>query len=395
MNLNNLTAEQRLHRSHVTLMAHKKFILMSGVLVSGNVEVVDDENVTAMTDGLNVKYGRNFVTGLTDKELNFLVLHENWHKAYKHFMVWRPLYEENPKLANMACDFVINLQIKKYDPQGEVTQFIKGGCLDERFDGMDARQIFDILKKEEEEGSGAGGGDGESLDEHGWEEAKSWDSETVKEVERKIDQALRQGEVLLKKKGDAGSGGDRDFADLLEPKINPYELLREYMTATCAARSDSSWRRPSRRFISQDIYMPTQISEAMENIIIGVDTSGSIGGRELREFLTETAHICSTVFPQKVHLLYWDTQVCKHEIYEGDDVQSLASSTKPAGGGGTVADCVAQYCRSNNVTAQVCIMLTDGYVGEVSDWVGMPPTVWMISSGGNKQGILPGKKICL
>lgn len=395
MNLNNLTAEQRLHRSHVTLMGHKKFILMSGVLVSGNVEVVDDDNLTAMTDGLNVKYGRNFVTGLTDKELNFLVLHENWHKAYKHFMVWRPLYEENPKLANMACDFVINLQIKKYDPQGEVTQFIKGGCLDERFDGMDARQIFDILKKEEEEGGGAKDGDGGSLDEHGWEESKSWDSETVKEVERKIDQALRQGEVLLKKKGDAGSGGDRDFADLLEPKINPYELLREYMTATCAARSDSSWRRPSRRFISQDIYMPTQISEAMENIVIGVDTSGSIGGRELNEFLTETAHICSTVFPQKVHLLYWDTQVCKHEIYEGDDVQSLASSTKPAGGGGTVADCVAQYCRSNNVTAQVCIMLTDGYVGEVSDWVGMPPTVWMISSGGNKKGVLPGKKICL
>jgi len=397
MNLNNLTAEQRLHRSHVTIMAHKKFILMSGILVSGDVEVVDDDNVTAMTDGLNVKYGRNFVTGLTDKELNFLVLHENWHKAYKHFMVWRPLYEENSKLANMACDFVINLQIKKYDPHGEVTQFIEGGCIDERFDGMDARQIFEILKKEEEEGGGAGKGEGDggSLDEHGWEEAKSWDSETVKEVERKIDQALRQGEVLLKKKGDAGSGGDRDFADLLEPKINPYELLREYMTATCAARSDSSWRRPSRRFVSQDIYMPTQISEAMENIIIGVDTSGSIGGRELREFLTETAHICSTVFPQKVHLMYWDTQVCKHETYEGDDVASLASSTKPAGGGGTVADCVAQYCRSNNVTAQVCIMLTDGYVGEVSDWVGMPPTVWMISSGGNKQGVLPGKKICL
>jgi hypothetical protein len=40
-------------------------------------------------------------------------------------------------------------------------------------------------------------------------------------------------------------------------------------------------------------------------------------------------------------------------------------------------------------------MLTDGYVGEVTDWVGMPPTVWMISSGGNKQGVLPGKKICL
>lgn len=398
MNLNNLTAEQRLHRSHVTLMAHKKFILMSGILVSGNVEVVDKENFTARTDGLNVQYGRDFVTGLTDKQLNFLVLHENWHKAYKHFLVWRPLFEENPQLANMACDYVINLQIKKYDPNGEVTEFIEGGCLDERFDGMDARQVFDILKQEQEEegggGNGSGGGD-QSLDEHGWEEAKTWDKDKVKEVERQIDQALRQGEVLLKKKGEAGSGGVRDFADLLEPKTNPYELLREYMTATCSERSDSTWRRPNRRFISQDVYMPSQFSEALEAIVIGIDTSGSIGGRELNEFLTETAHICESVHPQKVHLLYWDTEVCRHEVYDGDDAKNIKSSTKPSGGGGTDADSVAAFCKRNNVTAQVCIMLTDGYVGQVSQWAGMPPTVWMISNGGNKQAALPGKKICL
>jgi predicted metal-dependent peptidase len=396
MNLNKLTAEQRLHRSHVTLMAHKKFILMSGVLVSGNVSVVDKKDFTARTDGLNVEYGRDFVTGLTDKQLNFLVLHENWHKAYKHFLVWKPLYAENPQLANMACDYVINLQIVKYDPNGEVTEFIEGGCIDERFDGMDAQQVYNILKQEQEDGGGNGsGGSGESLDEHDWEEARSWDKEKIKEVEKQIDQALRQGEVLLKKKGEAGSGGDRSFSDLLEPKTDPYELLREFMTATCSERSDSSWRRPNRRFISQDIYMPSQFSEALEDVVIGIDTSGSIGGRELQEFLTETAHICESVHPRRVHLLYWDTEVCRHEVYEGDDAKNIAQSTKPSGGGGTDADCVANFCKRNNVTAQVCIMLTDGYVGEVRGWAGMPPTVWMICKGGNKQGALPGKKICL
>ena len=84
MDITKLSAEQRLHRSHVALMNHKKFILMSGILVSGKTEVVDSGIPTACTDGLNTIYNRNFVTKLDEKELNFVVLHENWHKAYKH-----------------------------------------------------------------------------------------------------------------------------------------------------------------------------------------------------------------------------------------------------------------------------------------------------------------------
>lgn len=396
MDINKLTAEQRLHRTHVALMAHKKFILMSGVLVSGDVEVIDSPTKTAYTDGLNVKYGREFVSKLSEKELAFVVLHENWHKAYKHLLIWKNLHDIDPKVANMACDYVINLQIKKYDPNGEVCVMPEGGLIDERFDGMDTRQVFDILMKEQEEGGGGSGDpkDG-GFDEHDWEEAKSWDKDKIKDVERKIDQALRQGEVLLKKKGDAGSGGDRAFSELLNPKIDPYELLREYMISTCSNKSDSSWRRPSRRFISQDIYMPTQIAEAIESVVVAIDTSGSISDRELKRFLTEVAHMCDVVSPQKVHVLYWDTSVCAHEVYEQDRVLEIASSTKPSGGGGTDPSCVAQYMRSNNVTAQVMIVLTDGYIGTVTqqDWQGMPPTVWLVD--GAKSVNVVGKVIYL
>jgi len=391
-----LTAEQRLHRAHVSLMSHKKFILMSGVLVSGNTEVVDDDKVTAYTDGLNVKYGRNFVTGLSDKQLNFLILHENFHKAFKHTTTWRHLYQDDPKLANKACDFVINLMIKRYDPYGETAEFIPGGCLDERFDGMDAQQIFRILKKEKEEGGGKGeGNEGEPYDEHGWEEAESWGEDKTQEVKRKIDVAIRQGEILLKKKGDAGSGGDRAFGELLDVKIDPYEVLREYMTSTCAERSDSTWSRPNRRFISQDLYMPSQIAEAMDSVIIANDMSGSIGQMEQSEFLTEMANICNSVMPEVTHILYWDTEVCAHEKYARDQLETMPQSTKPAGGGGTEVQCVRSYLKRNNVTAQVLVIFTDGYVGAIGDWSDMPPTVWVISSGGNKHGNYPGKVIHL
>lgn len=406
MDLSKLTAEQRLHRAHVTLMAHKKFILMSGILVSGKTEVVDNPKMTARTDGLNTQYGRHFVTSLTDKELNFLVLHENWHKAYKHMLVWRNLYEQNPKIANAACDHVINLQITKYDPYGEVAKMPANGCMDKRFEGMDARQVFDILMQEQDEDDGDGDGDdgddsndgdGDNsggFDEHDWENAKSWNEEERKEVERKIDQALRQGEILLKKKGEAGTGGQRDFADLLEPKLNPYELLREFMISTCAARSDSSWRRPNRRFVSQDMYMPTSISESMESITIATDMSGSIGQSELIEFLSELVGICKMVQPEKIHLLYWDTTVCKHEVYTQDQIDSIPQSTKPEGGGGTTVSCVREYMLRHKVTSQALVIFTDGEIGDVGDWSGMPPTVWVISSKG-RVGNFPGKVIKL
>jgi hypothetical protein len=69
MDITKLSAEQRLHRSHVALMNHKKFILMSGILVSGKTEVVDSGIPTACTDGLNTIYNRNFVTNSTRKNL--------------------------------------------------------------------------------------------------------------------------------------------------------------------------------------------------------------------------------------------------------------------------------------------------------------------------------------
>lgn len=402
MDLSKLTAEQRLHRSHVALMNHKKFILMSGVLVSGKTEVVDSGISTACTDGLNTKYNRNYVTSLDDKELNFLVLHENWHKAFKHTLVWRHLFEINPKVCNQACDYVINLLIVKYDPYGEITKMPEGGLCDERFEGMDTVQVFNILLKEGEDGDGDGGdGDGSSsegghggFDEHDWENAKSWDEQTRKDVERQIDQAIRQGEVLLKKKGEAGSGGERAFSELLEPKLDPYDLLREYMVATCAERSESSWRRPNRRFLSQDLIMPSPISEAMESIVLGLDMSGSIGNNELREFVTEFVNICTSVNPMKVHVLYWDTQVCRHEQYEQHQIRDIVTSTKPEGGGGTDPYCVKKFIEDNKINAQVLVMLTDGHIGDVNEWLDVP-TLWVVSSNGAKSLSVPGKVINL
>ena len=162
--MSKLSAEQRIERTHVQLMKHKNFCLFSGLFMVGKVSV-DDAIPTACTNGVDVKYGRAFIETLTDKALAFVILHENMHKAYRHLVVWEGLHKKNAQLANAACDYVINLQIRDYDPNGddvEMPMDAEGkvmGLIDEKYRGMDTAQVFALL--EEEHGGGGGDGDGD------------------------------------------------------------------------------------------------------------------------------------------------------------------------------------------------------------------------------------------
>ena len=376
-------AERRLKKVKITLMRNPKFALWSGILMLGKTEVVDNIP-TACTNGRDEKYGREFIEGLDDKELGFVVLHENLHKAFRHLFIWRKLYDENPQLANAACDYVINLMIVKCDPQEQVVAMPrKGGkiygLLDQRFDKMNAKQVFDILKQEQQDGTGGGGGEG--FDDHDWDGAQELSQEQVKELEREVDQALRQGQIAHQKVNGSGAGGmGRELGDLLEPQIDWREVLREFVKSICNAKDASSWRRVNRRYLTSDTYMPTLIGEKVGRIAIGIDTSGSIGGHELNRFLSEVKSIADDVHPQFIDLIYWDSEVAAHEEYDESSVANIVSSTKPRGGGGTDPTSMMRYLKEKGITPECIVMLTDGYISEWGDeW--NAPILWTICNG--------------
>jgi predicted metal-dependent peptidase len=387
-------AERRLKKVKIGLMRNPKFALWSGILMLGKTEIKDGIP-TACTNGRDEMYGREFVEGLDDKELGFVVLHENLHKAFRHLFIWRKLYDENPRLANAACDYVINLMIVNSDPN-EATVAIPRkngkvfGLLDSKFAGMNAKQVFDILKQEQEENGGGGSGDGGEegeggghggFDDHDWEGAKELGEAERKQLEKEVDQALRQGQIAHQKIHGKGAGGmGRELGDLLEPQIDWREVLREFVKSICNAKDASSWRRVNRRYLSSDVYMPTLIGERVGRIAIGIDTSGSIGGVELNRFLSEVKSIAEDVHPQNVDLIYWDSEVAAHEEYDELSVPNIVSSTKPKGGGGTDPTAMMTYLKENNITPECIVMLTDGYIGDWGDdW--NAPILWTICNG--------------
>ena len=389
--MSKLTAEQRVQKAHVWLMKNPKFCLYSGIFMMGKV-TVEDEIPTACTDGRNVRYGRDFINGIPDNELRGVVMHENLHKAFRHLTMWHHLYKEWPQLANMACDYVINLMIKDSDPGGADVNLPACGLLDPKYRGWDAQRVFNDLKNQAntkksihiktvgdqkgrdvpvEEGTGIGG-----MDEHDWDQAKGMTNEEREQLARDIDQALRQGAILA---GKLGANIPREVGDILESKIDWREALREFVTSFCAEKDESTWRRPSRRWIGQDVYMPSLIGESVGRLVLAIDMSGSIGAEEISQFLGEVKRICETVKPEGIDLIYWDTKVCQHEKYDQDQLENLLSSTKPRGGGGTDVACVPEYMRDKKIKAECAVILTDGYLG--GDWGAWDcPTLWGITS---------------
>jgi predicted metal-dependent peptidase len=176
-----------------------------------------------------------------------------------------------------------------------------------------------------------------------------------------------------------GSGGNRTLEQLLQPEINWLDVLKEFVTTTCVGSDYSTYAKPNRRYMSSGMYMPSGVSEQVEEIVIAIDTSRSIGQLELTRFLSEIEGVVQNVKPRAIRLLYWDTKVCADEKYGdgGMDTATLTQSTKPAGGGGTDINCVNEYMQEQHITPQAVLVFTDGYLG--GDWgTWTCPVLWCI-----------------
>ena len=377
-----LTPEQRLSKAVVDIMGNPKYVALAGVLMIGDRTVVDDIP-TACTNGRDEMYGRDFVDSLNDAELRFLVLHEVYHKLYKHLITWRHLHDDDPQLANQACDYVINVKIADDNGDGWATM-PQGGCYSEKYRGWDSAAVFHDIREngspqDQQQGSGQGSGDGQpqspqGFDDHDWDGAAELTPDEKRELARDVDEAIRQGALIA---GKVGSGGDRDLDDLLTPQIDWREVLREFINTTCAGNDYSTWQRPNRRYVSSGYYMPSGISEQVGELVMAVDTSGSIGQVELTAFMSEIRSICDTVQPERIRLLYWDTKICQDEKYDMNQLDDLVKTTKPKGGGGTNVECVTEYLTAEGIKPQAAIVLTDGYLGgSWGQWA--CPVLWCI-----------------
>lgn len=345
----------------------------------------------------------------------------------------------------MACDYVINLEIEdeakaimerkraegKADwdkPFAEMPTGDYKGLVDEKFRGMNAKQVFDILYQEDEdddnEGEGGQGGqhgqqkqtksengqgseDGEKtlpqgeqpdvqgnrgstgsqntavgFDDHDWEGAQDMSDQEKKDLEKAIDTAVRQGCMAASKSG--AGGAVTPLEALLKPQINWLDVMRDFMITNCRGNDMSTYKTPNRRYIGAGYYFPSGISETVDVLCVEIDMSGSIGIAEARRQLSEVVDIAKMVRPKELHVLYWDTQVARAEKYALEELDDVVKKTQPTGGGGTDVTCVPKYLADNKIKPNASIVFTDGYVYEWGTWD--HPVLWCIV---DNEGAMP------
>lgn len=330
-------------------------------------DIVEIPQGTMATDGPNLYYCADFVNGLTDDELVGVIVHEAMHVALLHML---RLGSRDQTIANMAMDFAINPTImNKYTLPA-------GGCNDPKYDGWTYEDIYDDLMKNAIKIPMGGAGWGEVL------APKNSDGTELTESQRQVMEADMKSAVanavaVAKKAGKMPGDIERFIDKLIKPQVDWKEKLRAVVTGLYP--TDYTWRKFNRRLLNEGIYAPSIVKQGAGEIVVGIDTSGSIGKKELTTFFSELAAIAEEVVPEKVHVLYIDAEIAGVDTFEaGDEIVA-----KPRGGGGTDFKPAFEWTSKNGVEPQALIYFTDMY-GDFPKNPPPYPVIWISTSDVNK-----------
>ncbi len=130
-------------------------------------------------------------------------------------------------------------------------------------------------------------------------------------------------------------------------------ILREFVAAVAPA--DYRWSPPNRRYIASGLYLPSVERSGVGRVVIAVDTSGSIGDEELKQFAGEVSAIAEEAKPEAIHIIYCDAMVQSSQEFRPSEPICL----EPRGGGGTDFRPVFAWVDENHIQPVCLIYLTD------------------------------------
>jgi len=349
---------------------------------------------TMATNGVSLYWNPEFVETLNAATLAGTLAHEVMHPALHHHV---RRSGRDPKLWNQACDYAINPLLIDAG-----LSLPEGVLLDNRFRGMSAEQIYNLLDTEpetengqgnedEENGGGASGSDSESSSQGDTEEpsapeteggigqvidAPVGDEETpgIEEQAREWNVAVNQAMTVAQQAGKVLAGLNRTLEGAAEATVDWRELLRRVWSETIP--SDYSWMRPNRRHLWTGLYLPGVIREGVGEVAVAVDCSGSVSARQLRLFEAEARSILEGQRPERVYVLYFDATVHKVDTYEAGERIDL----NPVGGGGTEFGPCFDWLDERGIRPQSLVFLTDLY-GSFPESAPPYPVLWASTGG--------------
>lgn len=362
--------------------------------------------LTSVTDARSLYYNPAYIDNLSLEQTQFVLAREALHCGLSHFA--RRQHRIKARW-DIACEYSINpvlvkdgltpppatIVIAAYEGMTaeEIYPYIKDDDIDDPTEensqsGQDSDPTKSGTQKDNEQREGGegqtpqnnvpqSGGDSQSElqeDLQGIQGAARPDPLSAGELDAlstQWQQRMAGAALQAQQAGKLGGALARLVGELLQPKLPWRMLLARYMTQV--ARDDYSYARPSRR--EGEMIMPS-LRSTQANIVVVLDTSGSVSSEELSEFLAEintlkaqlrasiTLHACDTVLSKDGPWVFeaWEEFKLPQEFH---------------GGGGTDFRPIFDWIERRGNSPDMLLYFTDAK-GDFPAMEPSYPVIWLV-----------------
>jgi predicted metal-dependent peptidase len=334
---------------------------------------------TFATDGEDLFVNPRFAGSLTAAEVEGVLCHEVLHCALGHHV---RRGSRDPQRWNVACDLAVNPLLLKAGFTLPATRLLPG---EGEYAGLpvdrSAEEYYALLPNQGTRNDEKGGGEATGGDPGGCGsvlEPGTGSAAEQKESAARWQVAVAQAERLAQQRGQLSGALDRVVRSVLQPAVAWQDVLGEFVTQT--VDNDYRWSPPNRRFAHIGLYLPQLSGEALGDVVLAVDTSGSIGQELLDRFAAETQGILDA-YDVTLHVVYHDAAVQHVQQWRSTDGPL---TLEPKGGGGTSHVPVFEWIANEGVEPACVVCLTDLYT-EFPSATSSLPVLWAVVGGSTVQ----------
>ncbi len=177
------------------------------------------------------------------------------------------------------------------------------------------------------------------------ENNKKAEQESLLQITQAMQSAENHGNIPM--------GLLRLYNTRIRPKLDWQSLLQRFIE-NCND-GDYTWSMPNRRYISQDIYLPSRKEPRIPVMALAIDASGSVDNTLLSHFCAELENILES-YDSSLFIMYHDTKVQRYECYSRED-RPLKLSVQ--GGGGTDYRHIPEFLEQQNIHPACLLWFTD------------------------------------
>jgi len=361
-----MTTEEKMLKARTSLILDHPFF---GCLAMRLRLKEDSDSKTLATNGKELYYNPSYIESLSLQQTIGVLAHEVMHLALGHH--WRQDNREARRW-NIACDYAINGSLV------DAGFSLPASLDDPAYHSLSAEEIYNRLPITSPKPQGQSDSSDNQQQQDNDIDPGCCGAVIPPEDERRDESKAEWKAAVNQAKqisiGTLPANILREIEQVLNPPLPWYVLLRDFVEKS--ARNDYNWNKPSRRYFSSGIILPSLVSEEIPEIVVVIDTSGSISKEQLSQFVNELSAILEA-YNTKIRVIYCDTTVKKEEEFNRED---LPLRLEPVGGGGTKFAPAFEYVDEKGYTPSCLLYFTDLYSSSFPAQEPNYPTLWITTS---------------